>query len=98
MTGVQTCALPICSFRDDASNPQETGGGPREVRGQVGWELGASTWRQGEVGRRCGMGSSRRVDGDLSETCTVIAAIMRIFQTIQLKQRKLEFRLLVSIK
>jgi hypothetical protein len=33
-------------FRDDAPNPQETGG-PREFRGQVGWEVGASTWRQG---------------------------------------------------
>jgi hypothetical protein len=29
-------ALPgLCSFRDDAPNPQETGG-PREFRGQVG--------------------------------------------------------------
>ena len=26
----------LCSFRDDAPNPQETGG-PREFRGQVGW-------------------------------------------------------------
>jgi hypothetical protein len=25
----------LCSFRDDAPNPQETGG-PREFRGQVG--------------------------------------------------------------
>jgi hypothetical protein len=26
----------LCSFRDDAPNPQENGG-PREFRGQVGW-------------------------------------------------------------
>ena len=26
----------MCSFRDDAPNPQETGG-PRQFRGQVGW-------------------------------------------------------------
>ena len=26
----------MCSFRDDAPNTQETGG-PRELRGQVGW-------------------------------------------------------------
>ena len=34
---VRTCrGLPgLCSFRDDASNPQETKG-PREFRGQVG--------------------------------------------------------------
>ena len=37
----------LCSFRDDAPNPQETGG-PREFRGQVGWEVGTSTWRQGD--------------------------------------------------
>ena len=35
----------MCSFRDDSPNPQETGG-PREVRGQVGWGVGASKWRQ----------------------------------------------------
>ena len=29
----------LCSFRDDAPNPQETGG-PREFRGQLGWEIG----------------------------------------------------------
>ena len=29
----------LCSFRDDAPNPQETGG-PREFRGQVGWGMG----------------------------------------------------------
>jgi hypothetical protein len=31
--------LGLCSFRDDAPNPQETGG-PRESRGQVGWGWG----------------------------------------------------------
>jgi hypothetical protein len=36
--------LGLCSFRDDAPNPQETGG-PREFRGQVGG--GTFTWRQG---------------------------------------------------
>ena len=49
----------LCSFIDDAPNPQETGG-PRKFRGQVGWGDGASTWRR--VGRRCGMWSSHRVD------------------------------------
>jgi hypothetical protein len=29
----------LCSFRDDASNPQENGG-PREFRGQVGVRWG----------------------------------------------------------
>jgi hypothetical protein len=33
-------------------------GGPTEFRGQVGWGLGTSTWRWGEVGRRCEMWSS----------------------------------------
>jgi hypothetical protein len=28
----------------------------------VGWGLGASTWRQGGVGIRCGIRSKRRVD------------------------------------
>jgi hypothetical protein len=36
----------VCSFRDDALNPQETGGS-RGFRGQVGWGMGTSTWRQG---------------------------------------------------
>jgi hypothetical protein len=60
-----TCSrgLPgLCSFRDDAPNLQETGG-PSEFRGQVGWVVGISTWRQGVgAGRRCGIWSSRRVD------------------------------------
>ena len=37
--------LGLCLFRDDAPNPQETGG-PREFRGQVGWRVGISMWRQ----------------------------------------------------
>jgi hypothetical protein len=52
----------LCSFRDDAPNLQETGV-PREFRGQVGWGLGVFKWRWGQVGRRCGMWSSQRVDG-----------------------------------
>jgi hypothetical protein len=36
----------LCSFRDDAPNPQETGG-PGEYRGQMGFGVGISTWRQG---------------------------------------------------
>jgi hypothetical protein len=36
---------------------------PREFRGQVRWQVRASTWRQGGVGRRCGMWSRRKVDG-----------------------------------
>ena len=35
----------MCSFKDDAPNPLETGG-PREFRDQVGWGVGTSTWRQ----------------------------------------------------
>jgi hypothetical protein len=31
----------LCSFRDDAPNTQKTEG-PREFRGQVGWEWGGS--------------------------------------------------------
>ena len=53
----------MCSFRDDAPNTQETGG-PREFRGQVWWGVRASKWRLGEVGRRCGMWSSQRLDGE----------------------------------
>jgi hypothetical protein len=30
--------LGLCSFRDDAPNPQETVG-PREFRGEMGWEV-----------------------------------------------------------
>jgi hypothetical protein len=30
----------LCSFRDDAPNPQETGGS-KEIRGQLGWGMGA---------------------------------------------------------
>jgi hypothetical protein len=51
--------LDLCSFRDDAPNPQEIGG-PREFRGQVGCGVGASMWRRGGVGRR----KCRRVDGE----------------------------------
>ena len=36
----------MCSFRDDAPNPQETGG-PREFRGQVAW--GVETGGREEV-------------------------------------------------
>jgi hypothetical protein len=36
----------LCSFRDDALNPQETGGS-REFRGQVEWGMGTSMWSQG---------------------------------------------------
>lgn len=35
----------MCSFRDDAPNPRETGG-PREFIGQVGCGLKTSRWRQ----------------------------------------------------
>ena len=52
--------LVLCSFRDDTPNPQETVG-PRMYRGRVGGR--ASMWRQGGVGRRCGMWNSQRVDG-----------------------------------
>jgi hypothetical protein len=42
--------MDMCSIRDDAPNPQETGG-PREFRGQVGsgWgrTCGDSGWRGG---------------------------------------------------
>ena len=36
----------LCSFRYDAPNLQETGD-PREFRGQVGWGVRTSTWREG---------------------------------------------------
>jgi hypothetical protein len=52
----------LCSFRDDAPNPQETGG-PRKFRGQLGCGVGVSMWRRGGVGRRYGMWSRRRADG-----------------------------------
>jgi hypothetical protein len=50
----------LSSFRDDTPNPQETGD-PREFKGQVGWGVGKSTWRQ-KVGRRYGMWNSQKVD------------------------------------
>jgi hypothetical protein len=53
--------LGLCSFRYDAPNPQETRC-PREFIGQVWWEMGTSTWRQG-VGRRYVMWNNQRVDG-----------------------------------
>jgi hypothetical protein len=53
--------LVLDSVRKDVPNPQETGD-LREFRGQVGWGLGISMWRWGEVGRRCGMWNSRRVE------------------------------------
>jgi hypothetical protein len=34
-----------------------------ELRGQVGWRVGAAIWRQGGVRRRCEIWSSQRVDG-----------------------------------
>jgi hypothetical protein len=59
-TCVVTCgfdlSLPgLCSFRDDAPNPQETGS-PREFKGQVPWGLGTSSWRCGTVGGWTGEG------------------------------------------
>jgi hypothetical protein len=39
--------LGLYSFREDALNPLETGG-HREFRGQVGWGMGTSMWRQGD--------------------------------------------------
>jgi hypothetical protein len=50
--------MGLCSFRGDAPNPQKSGG-PREFRGQMGWSVGASTWRQGGVGRSYGKWKSR---------------------------------------
>ena len=40
--------LGLGLLREDAPNPQETGG-PREFRGLLGcgWEVGTSLWRQG---------------------------------------------------
>ena len=47
--------MGLCSFRDDAPNPQETGG-PKEFRGQMGlgWghPCGEGMWWEGVVG--CG--------------------------------------------
>jgi hypothetical protein len=52
--------LGLCSFRDDASNRQETGG-PREFRGQGEWGWGHLCGDR-RVGRRYEMWSSKRVD------------------------------------
>ena len=54
--------LDLCSIRDDAPNPQETGG-PRKFRGQVGW--GGSMENPVERGGReeVGCGIVGRVDG-----------------------------------
>jgi hypothetical protein len=50
----------LCPFRDDAPNPQETEGS-RVFRSQMEWRVVTLMWRQGVVGRRCGMWSSLRV-------------------------------------
>jgi hypothetical protein len=43
LTHIYSRGVPgLCSFRDDAPNPQETGG-PMEFRGQVGWG-GEEVW------------------------------------------------------
>jgi hypothetical protein len=52
----------LCSFKGDAPNSQETGD-PRALRSQVGCVVGPTMWRQGGVGRRCEMWSSRSLDG-----------------------------------
>jgi hypothetical protein len=51
----------LCWIRDDAPNPQETGG-PREFRGLVEWGMGHPPGDRG-LGRRYGMGNNQRVDG-----------------------------------
>jgi hypothetical protein len=54
----------LCSIRDDAPNPQETGC-PREVRGQVEWEVeGGNILMEtgGGVRRWYGMWDIWRVD------------------------------------
>ena len=38
--------LCLCSVREDAPNPQETGG-PRKFRGLVVWGVGTTSQRQG---------------------------------------------------
>jgi hypothetical protein len=48
------------SLREDAPNPQETGG-PREFRDLVGWGWGHPCGDRG-VGRRYGMWKSQRVN------------------------------------
>jgi hypothetical protein len=50
-------------IRDDAPNSQETGG-PREFRGQAGWGVGASRWRQVGCGGGVGCGSVEGGVGD----------------------------------
>jgi hypothetical protein len=37
--------LGLCSFRDDAPKPQDTGG-LRVFRGQVAWQVRTFMWRQ----------------------------------------------------
>jgi hypothetical protein len=49
----------LCSFREDAHNPQETGG-PREFRGLVGLVVGSG---KSGVERRYGLWNSQWVDG-----------------------------------
>jgi hypothetical protein len=63
-THIQWGLAGLCSFRDDVPNPQETGG-PREFRGQLGWEVGC-VWGhpRGNTGvrKRFGIWISWRVD------------------------------------
>jgi hypothetical protein len=51
--------LGLCSFIDDALNPQDTGG-PREFKGQVVW---GHPCGNRVVRERYGMWNSQRVDG-----------------------------------
>jgi hypothetical protein len=52
----------LCSFRNDAPSPQETGG-PREFRGQVGWGVGNIHLETGVWGGGMGCGTVRGLMG-----------------------------------
>ena len=57
------------SVREDAPNPEETGG-PTEFRGLVGWGSGVEH-PLGDTGSRHGMWNSQRVDQDGDKAWTI---------------------------
>ena len=63
--------LGLCSFRDKACNPQETGGS-REFGGQVGWAVGTSTWRKVGIEEVWDLEQSEGGSGDgVNKICSV---------------------------
>ena len=62
--------MGLDSVREDAPNPQGTGG-PRVFRGLVGWGVGTSSWRQGGEKEVCDVEQSEGEAGGGNKIWTV---------------------------